>query len=255
MFPKSNEYKVRFDTCCVECEDSVLYLKSSNWNKGYLENNLQCYTIPPRLYMTTTDSGWAKDKSTSTLAFNISQFFSLLNHCLLVLILKKVGLKPKVSSFFTNYLIMRKTSYLWNDLSSPSFTVYIGVGQGSTLSPILLALYLISLLYILEKHLINLKIPVSILSFVDDGLSIAQNKSLDISNSYPFCSYNILSKLLDSFGLIIEHAKTEVFHFNRLHGAFNPPLLDLSLIGGPTLHPKDTWKYLGFIFDHKLTFY
>ena len=240
MFPKSNEYKVRFDTCCVECEDSVLYLKSSNWNKGYLENNLQCYTIPPRLYMTTTDSGWAKDKSTSTLAFNISQFFSLLNHCLLVLILKKVGLKPKVSSFFTNYLIMRKTSYLWNDLSSPSFTVYIGVGQGSTLSPILLALYFTSLLHILEKCLINLKIPVSILSFVDNGLIIAQNKSLDISNSHLFCSYNILSKLLDSFSLIIEHVKTEVFYFNRLHGAFNPSLLDLSPIGGPTLHPKDT---------------
>jgi len=57
-------------------------------------------------------SGWAKGKSTSTLAFDISQFFSLLNHHLLVLILKKVGLKPKVSSFFANYLIMRKMSYL-----------------------------------------------------------------------------------------------------------------------------------------------
>ena len=31
-----------------------------------------------------------------------------------------------------------------------------------------------------------------------------------------------------------------------------PPLLDLSSIGSPTLHPKETWKYLGFIFDKKL---
>ena len=200
-------------------------------------------------------SGWAKGKLTSTLIFDISQFFPSLNHHLLVLILEKAGLEPKVSSFFANYLIMRKTSYLWNNLSSPLFTVNIGVGQGSALSPILLALYLTPLLYILEKHLINLKIPVSILSFVDDGLIIAQNKSLDISNSHPFCSYNVLSKLLDSFGFIVEHAKTEVFHFNRLHGAFDPPLLDLSLIGGPILHLKDTWKYLGFIFDHKLMFY
>ena len=200
-------------------------------------------------------SGWAKGKSTSTLAFDISQFFPSLNYHLLVLILEKVGLEPKVSSFFTNYLIMRKTSYLWNDLSSLSFTVNIGVGQGSALSLILSALYLTSLLYILEKHLINLKIPVSILSFVDNGLIIAQNKSLDISNSHLFCSYNILSKLLDSFGLIIEHAKTEVFHFNRSHEFFNPPLLDLSPIGSPILHPKDTWKYLGFIFDYKLMFH
>ena len=82
-----------------------------------------------------------------------------------------------------------------------------------------------------------------------------QNKSLDISNSHLFYSYNVLSKLLDSFSLIIEHAKTEVFHFNRSHGAFNSSLLDLSPIGSPTLHHKDTWKYLGFIFDRKLTFH
>ena len=70
-----------------------------------------------------------------------------------------------------------------------------------------------------------------------------------------FCSYNVLSKLLDNFGLIIEHAKTENFHFNRLHRIFNPPLLDLLLIGGLTLCPKDTWKYLSFIFNHKLMFH
>ena len=76
-----------------------------------------------------------------------------------------------------------------------------------------------------------------------------------MSNAHLFCSYNVLSKLLDNFGLIIKHAKTEIFYFNRLHGIFNPPPLDLSSIGGPTLCPKDTWKYLGFIFDRKLTFH
>ena len=43
--------------------------------------------------------------------------------------------------------------------------------------------------------------------------------------------------------------------FNRLHGVFNPPQLDLSPIDSPTLRPKKTWKYLGFIFDRKLMFY
>ena len=200
-------------------------------------------------------SGWVKGKTTSTLAFDISQFFPSLNHRLLTLILEKAGLESKVSSFFTNYLVKRNTSYVWNDLSSPNFKVNVGVGQGSALSPILSALYLSPFLYILEKCLKNLKIPISILSFVDDGLIIVQNKSLDISNTYLFCSYNVLSKLLDSFGLIIEHAKTENFHFNRLYEVFNPPSLDLLPIRGPMLLPKDTWKYLGFIFDQKLTFH
>jgi len=200
-------------------------------------------------------SGWAKGKSTSSLAFDISQFFPSLNHKLLTLILEKADLNPKITSFFANYLVRRRTSYVWNDLSSPMFEVNVGVGQRSALSPILSALYLTPFLYILEKHLKNLKIPISILSFVDDGLIIVQNKSFDISNSHLFCSYNVLSKLLDSFGLVIEHSKTEVFHFSRSQGSFNPPSLDLSPIGGPILQPKDTWKYLGFIIDCKLTFY
>jgi len=37
-------------------------------------------------------SEWAKNITTSTLAFNIAQFFPSLNHQLLLLILDKVGL-------------------------------------------------------------------------------------------------------------------------------------------------------------------
>ena len=141
-----------------------------------------------------------------------------------------------------------------NNLQSPDFEVNVGVGQGSVLSPILSALYLIPFLHILEKCLNNLKIPISLLSFVDDGLIIAQNNSILISNSQLFCSYNVLSNLLSDFGLVIEHSKTEIFHFNRSHGVFNPPPLDLSPLGGPILRPKNTWKYLEFLFDRKLTF-
>ena len=78
------------------------------------------------------------------------------------------------------------------------------------------------------------------LSFVNDGLIIAQNNSILISNFQLFCSYNVLSNLLTDFSLVIEHSKTEIFHFNRLHGEFNPPSLDLSPLGGPVLCPKDS---------------
>ena len=123
------------------------------------------------------------------------------------------------------------------------------------LSPILSTLYLLSFLYILEKYLKNLKIPVSIISFIDDDLFISQSKSLHISNSCLFCSYNIMTKLLEKFSLIVEYSKTDVFHFNRSQGSFNPPSLDLSSIGGTVLKPKNTWKYLGFIFNRKLSFH
>ena len=64
-----------------------------------------------------------------------------------------------------------------------------------------------------------------------------------------------MSNLLDKFGLVAEHLKTEVFHFSRMHSPFNPPPLDLSPLGGPILSLKNLWKYLGFIFNRKLMFH
>ena len=136
-------------------------------------------------------TGQIRNLSTSILAFNISQFFLSLNYCLLPCILEKAGFNPKVICFFLNYLIGRKTWYFWNSFSSSFFNVDVGVGQGSVLSPIVSTLYLVLILYILKNHLKFLKIPISILSFVNNSLFIAQRKSFSLSNSLFFCSYNI----------------------------------------------------------------
>jgi len=162
----------------------------------------------------------------------------LLNHHLLTLILGKAGFDSRVVKFFSDYLISRKTQYFWNSFSSLFFNVDVGVGQGSALSSILSALYLGPFLHILENHLKNLKIPVSILSFVDDGLLVTQSKSFSFSNSLLFCSYNVISNLLSKFGLIVEHSKIKVFHFSRSHGLFNSPPLNLSSISSPILYHK-----------------
>jgi len=149
--------------------------------------------------------------------------------------MKKAGFDNHIISFFANYLVDRKTNYFWNNFISPIFNVNVGVGQDSALSPILSALYLLLFIYILENCLKNLKILVSIISFVDNRLFISQSNSFDISNSCFFCSYNILTILLEKFGLVVEHSKTEIFHFNRFQGTFNPPPLDLSPLGGSVL--------------------
>ena len=166
-----------------------------------------------------------------------------------------MGFDQCISFFFADYLVNRKTNYSWTSFSSPTFNINVGVGQGSVLSPILSALYLLPFIYILENWLKNLKIPTSFIFFVDDGLFISQSNSIDISISCLYCSYDVLTNLLEKFGLVVEHSKTEIFHFNRSHGVFNPPPLDLSPLGGNILLPNNTWKYLGFIFDRKLTFH
>ena len=71
---------------------------------------------------------WVKNLLTSTLAFDIAQFFPLLNYCLLTLILKKAGFNNCITSFFANYLVDRKTNYFWNNLISSIFKVNVRVG-------------------------------------------------------------------------------------------------------------------------------
>jgi len=61
-----------------------------------------------------------------------------------------------------------KTSY-----NTPFFNVDIDVGQGSALSSVLSALYLSIILHIFEKRLKNLKILISIISFVDNRLFVS----------------------------------------------------------------------------------
>jgi len=77
----------------------------------------------------------------------------------------------------------RKTQYLWNNFSFPLFNVNFRVGQGSALSLVLSALYLSPLFYIFEKRLKNLKILISVISFIDNSLFILQEKSLEKSNT------------------------------------------------------------------------
>jgi len=52
----------------------------------------------------------------------------------------------------------------------------------------------------------------------------------------------------------MEHGKIEMFYFSRSYRVFNPPSLDFTPLGGPILYSKNTWYYLGFIFDWKLLF-
>ena len=199
--------------------------------------------------------GWIRNILTSSLALNIAQFFPSLNYCFLALILGKAGFDLQVVKFFSSYLVNKKTKYFWNNFSSHLFDVNVEVGQGLALFPILSVIYFFLFLYILEKCLKNLDLKISILSFVDDGLLIIQSNSFQVSNARLFSSYNVISKLFSKFSLFVKHLKTEVFYFSRSWGAFNPPPLNLSLIGSPHLIPKDTWKYLGFIFDRKLSFH
>ena len=121
---------------------------------------------------------------------------------------------------------------MWNHFISPFSKVDVGVGQRSAKSffLILLALYIAFLFYIFKKWTKNLSIPilVSILSFVNNGLFVSQEKSYEKSNAVFYYSYSIISSLFNQFGLAI---KSEVFYFSRSKNIIDLSPLDLRFTG------------------------
>jgi len=172
-------------------------------------------------------------------AFDITQFFSSLNHQFLSLYLKKASLNTNIVRFFNSYHSNCSTSYSWNSFTSPPFNVNVGVGQGSALFSILSVLYLAPIIKTFKKRIKNLnkEISTDILSFVNDGLLISQEKSYPLSNFFLLCSYNIISKILINAGLVMEHNKTEIFHFTRAQHPPNPSI-NLTSVRGPIINPK-----------------
>jgi len=69
-------------------------------------------------------------------------------------------------------------------------------------------------------------------------------------------AYGIIYRLLTALGLVLEHDKSEVYHFSRSRGESHPPI-NLGFtpyMGATLLGPKLYWRYLGFYFDHSLMF-
>ena len=83
--------------------------------------------------------------------------------------------------------------------------------QGSALFPILSALYIVPLLYLFEHRAQALNLDTSTLSYVDDGLLVSQGRVYNKTLPELTSSYSIVSDLMASFGLVMEHDKSEIF--------------------------------------------
>ena len=164
---------------------------------------------------------------------------------MLTSILSHFGFANCIVDFFSNYLVGRSTQYSWNSFLSGACDADIGMGQGSVL-------YIAPLICIFEHRTQALNLNTYILLFVDNSLLISQEKTYNTILPELYSSYRVVTDLMVMFGLVMEHDKSKIFHFSRVHNNLNSKL-DLSAIGTPTLKPKIYWRYLEFYFDQCLS--
>jgi Reverse transcriptase (RNA-dependent DNA polymerase) len=186
--------------------------------------------------------------------FDIAQFFPSINHDVLLWVIDRSGFPPCVGRFFHSYLVGRCTTYKWNTFMSGPYPADMGVGQGSALSPVLSSLCLAPILKLFSASDIGQQVDV--MSYVDDGTLIACSSRLEDNLELLKEAYGWIYHAFTSLSLVLEHTKSEAFHFMRARG--NPDLpIDLGFLpfmGDTLLKPKVTWCYLGFFFNRKLLF-
>jgi len=125
-----------------------------------------------------------------------------------------------------------------------------------TLSSIFSVLYIALIFYILgKKNKIFLFLFLFPFYYLWTIVFFSQEKYFKKANTNLFCSYSISSFLFRQFGLVIDHNKSEFFHFSRETKNFNPLSLDLRHLQDVVLRLKDTWQYLGFFFNRKFSFW
>ena len=95
----------------------------------------------------------------------------------------------------------------------------------------------VGLYFIFLFLFLSLNLNTSILSFVDDVLLISQRKIYNTTLPKFYSSYRVVTDLMVYFGLVMEHNKSEIFYFSRMHNDLNLEL-DLLAIGTPIFKSK-----------------
>ena len=128
--------------------------------------------------------------------------------------------------------------------SSPVSDQEMGVPQGSVLSVTLFALKINS---IVKANSPGIECSL----YVDDFLIVYHSKYIHIIERHLQRSFNMLSHWADINGFKFSSSKTVCMHFCRLHSAHPNPELTLN---GTLIPVVEQTKFLGVIFDNKLTF-
>ena len=159
--------------------------------------------------------------------------------------LHSMGLRGNLPIFIKNFLQDRTFRTRIGTEYSDWYPQEQGVPQGSILSPILFEIKINSILDTLSKD-------VDGSLYVDDFImAYKSGGKLDVSERHLQQQLKKLEKWADENGYRFSTSKTSVVHFCRQRKCMRKPELE---IYGKRIEVKDEARFLGVIFDRKLSF-
>ena len=147
------------------------------------------------------------------LGFDVAQFFPSVNHDLLIQIMNKSGFNCKLCKFTSAYFGLCSLSFVFKGNTSPTFNCpSVGVGQGLSLSPTFLAIYLAPAIHTVHSTM-SITSTFGLQFYMDDSNLTASSTSTETTCHILHIVYHALEHQLSKLGLVIEHDKDELIHF------------------------------------------
>ena len=217
------------------CEHNNLLPQSqTGFRKGQsCANNLSDLT----LYI---DEGFQNKQDILATFLDVQGAFDNVNCEILLSILASIGCSKKLI-IFIQFLLYKRN--ILTDLSDEERLTFKGVPQGGVLSPLLYIIYV-------SKIVDNLQKRIYVRQFADDIAIFIKSKSTKRKSTIQ----NAIIKVKDnlrSLGLELCAEKTVLIHFSRNKC---PPGETQINIENIVIKSSPSTKFLGIIFDHKLTF-
>ncbi|EYB81471.1 hypothetical protein Y032_0383g386 [Ancylostoma ceylanicum] len=183
-------------------------------------------------------------KSIDIVYFDLSKAFDKVNHRLLLLKLKTLGVDYSLLKWFECYLKNRHMTVKVSNSFSETYECPSGVPQGGVLSPLLFLIYTMDLPSLLKvSPLIRVQI------YADDIKIYAPYDEASADSAHSALSRSIEAMLhwSQEHGLPVNLNKTAILHLGKL------PYKDYSL-NGTIINRKHEVKDLGVLIDSKLSF-
>lgn len=195
-------------------------------------------------YETFIRNAFVKGEHVVSILFDLEKAYDTTWKHGILLDLKELGFDGNLPLFIANFLTDRNFQVRIGSTLSDPFSQEMGVPQGSILSPLLFNLKINNIVK-------SVKPEIDKSLFVDDFSISASGKTLaGVERQLQLC-VNKLQKWVDDNGFKFSVSKTECIHFHKKKNQVLQPDI---VLNGNRIKVSNQVKFLGIIFDSKLSF-